>query len=277
MENKRYKELEAKIQKYAKLGYDINLLRTLYSQVNLSESTLVDRTEDIKDKTMFSDLTDRELLERYEKKYFNRYTNRELKHLFQESHNRYIKESGLDVTRNVVVKVDSKNPNFLGYVQSAQDLLFMNKGFINSSKEVKDDTQLMNERTIGKVMLSTLLHETKHNIQYEDSIDFALGNKQEVDRAFSGACMIINNTNFALAWEESEEEYQRYVKHWKDNYDYHVYEQEANYSANKKMMECYGECDYSEMQMDYAQIMTLNAVDVFRFKPLDNETIDKIS
>ena len=275
MENKRYKELEKKIQKYLKEGNDVNLLRSLYSQVNLKESELVDRSEDIKNETMFSGLTDKELLERYEKKFFNRYTNREIKHLFQESHNRYIKESGLEVTRNVVVKVDSKNPNFMGYVQAGQDLLFMNKGFINSSKQVKDDNQLMNEKTIGKVMLSTLLHETKHNIQYEDAIDFALGNEQEVDRAFSGACMIINNTNFNVAWEESEKEYERYVAHWRENYDYHVYEQEANYSANKKMLECYGERDYSNMKMDYAQILALNAIDVFRFRPTDDKKEDE--
>ncbi|MBQ7307874.1 MAG: hypothetical protein IJW82_05020 [Clostridia bacterium] len=274
MENKRYAELNKLIKKWHEEGQDKHILQSLYNQSNLSENFEVDRSEDIKQTTMFSDLTDLELLERYEKKYFNKYTNRELKHLFQESHNRFMKDSNLQVTRNVVVKNNTEKQHAIGWVSSSQDYLYMNKYFINRGKEQKDQNEIINERSIGKIVLKTLLHETKHNIQYEDAIDFALGNKQEQDRAFAGALMMINNTNFNLAAAQSDEEYERYVKHWKDNYNYHAYEQEANYAANERVVKLYG-LDYKNMKPDYAQALAQNAFAVFRFRPSGDPKMDK--
>ena len=279
MENKRYEKLNEQLKEWFKLGHDKNILESLYSQANLKESELVDRTEDIREKTMFSDLTDQELLERYEKKYFNRYTNNELKHLFQESHNRFMKDSGIQVTRNVLVKNDEKEKNAIGWVYSDRDLLFMNKYFINRGKENTDYSKLVNDKSIGKIVLKTLLHETKHNIQYEDAIDFALGNEQEKDRAFAGALMIVNNSNFNIAWSKSNEEYERYVAHWQDNYNYHAYEQEANYCSNERIIKYFGK-DFKNMKPDYAQALAQNAHAVFRFsatgvRELDQELIDE--
>ena len=274
MENKRYDELNRLIKIWNEQGQDKHILQSLYNQANLSENFEVDRTEDIKQETMFSGLTDLELLERYEKKYFNKYTNRELKHLFQESHNRFMKDSNLQVTRNVVVKNNTEKQSAIGWVSSSQDYLYMNKYFINRGKEQKDLNEIINEKSIGKIVLKTLLHETKHNIQYEDAIDFALGNKQDKDRAFAGALMLINNTNFNLAAAESGEEYERYVKHWKDNYNYHAYEQEANFEANKRVVSLYG-MDYQNMRVDYAQALAQNAFAVFRFRPAGDPNLDK--
>lgn len=266
MENKRYEELNKKIKQWHKAGYDENILQSLFGQANLTENELVDRSEDLKEKTMFSDLSNEELLARYEKKYFNRYTNRELKHLFQESHNRFMKDSGIQVTRNVLVQNNFENKDAIGWVYSDQDLLFMNKYSINRGKEQKDTNYLRNEYSIGKIILKTLLHETKHNIQYEDAIDFALGVEQEEDRAFAGALMIINNANFGIAAAQSDEEHERYAKHWKDHYNYHAYEHEANYCSNERIIKYYGN-NPKDVKLDYAQTLLNNAVAVMRFQP----------
>lgn len=181
----KYKKLNTKINKwFANKEQDIDILTSLYNQCNLEENSLIDRSENIKKNTMFSDLTNEELFAKFEKEHFTELTDKELKHLFQEAHNRFIKENGLDVTRNIVVEEDSPNNKYRGgYVRYSDDLLFLNKSLINQGNKTKDLNKFYNERSIGKIFLCTLFHETKHVIQYEDAIDFALGNKQEKDRA----------------------------------------------------------------------------------------------
>lgn len=266
MTNKRYEDLNNKINVwFANKEQDINILRSLYAQSNLRENEMVDRSEDVKKGTMFSDLTNEELLARFEKEHFNKYTNKELKHLFQETHNRFIKESGYNVTRNVVVKVNSKEPGMGGYVCSADDILFINKCLINKGKETKDMSNIINQKSIGKIYLDVLLHETKHNIQYEDAIDFALGNKQEKDRAFAGALMIVNNTNFYIADTKKDE---TYPMEWQAMYNWHAYEHEANYAAVNRIEKFYD--PEKKKTLDYAQFMTLYMDASLHFRPDPN-------
>jgi hypothetical protein len=261
--NKRYAELNNKIENWFNKGeQDINILRSLYAQSNLEANPMVDRTDDIKGGTMFSKLTDKELLAKFEKEHFNNYNDKELRHLFQEAHNRFIKESGLDVTRNVVVKVNAQEPGMGGYVCFADDILFMNKYLINQGKATKDKNKIINENSIGKVYLDVLLHETKHNIQYEDAIDFALGNKQEQDRAFAGALMIINNSNFYIADEKKD---RGYTYEWRSKYDWHAYEHEANYAAIERIEKFYD--PEKKKTLDYAQFTTLYMDASLHFRP----------
>lgn len=266
MANKRYTELSNKINEWFNKGaQDINILRSLYAQSHLEENPMVDRKDDVKQGTMFSKLSNEELLARFEKEHFNTYTDKELKHLFQEAHNRFIKESGFDVTRNVVVKVNAQEPGMGGYVSFADDILFMNKYLINKGKATKDKNNIINENSIGKVYLDVLLHETKHNIQYEDAIDFALGNKQEKDRAFAGALMIINNSNFYVSDEKKDD---FYVQEWRAKYDWHAYEHEANYAAIKRIEQFYD--PEKKKTLDYAQFMTLYMDASLHFRPDPN-------
>ena len=263
MANKRYAELATKINDWFHNGeQDINILRSLYAQTHLQENEMVDRTDDIKKETMFSGLTDEELLARFEKEHFNKYTNKELRHLFQETHNRFIRESGLDVTRNVVVKVNSKEPGMGGYVCSADDILFINKYLINQGKQNSDMDKIINNKSIGKIYLDVLLHETKHNIQYEDAIDFALGNKQEKDRAFAGALMVVNNSNFYIAHEKQDP---MYSTEWQSMYNWHAYEHEANYAAIERIEKFYD--PEKKKTLDYAQFMTLYMDASLHFRP----------
>lgn len=263
MASKRYSDLSKMIdQWYSKGEQDINILRSLYAQSHLEENAMVDRTEDLKKGTSFSGLSDKELLAKFEKEHFNKYTNKELKHLFQEVHNRFIKESGLDVTRNVVVKVNSQEPGMGGYVCFADDILFMNKYLINQGKATKDVNKIINENSIGKIYLDVLLHETKHNIQYEDAIDFALGNKQQKDRAFAGALMIVNNSNFYIADTKKDE---MYPTEWQAKYNWHAYEHEANYAAIERIEKLYD--PEKKKSLDYAQFMTLYMDASLHFRP----------
>lgn len=265
----RYDLLREKITEwFNNKTQDINILYSLYSQSNLEESDLVDRTVDLKNETMFSNLSDEELLCKFEKEFFNKYSTNELTHLFQETHNRYIRENNLEVTRNVAVLINAKEPGMGGYVCSGNDLLFINKFLINYAKGIEatakgDGTDnIINKESIGKVYLDVLLHESKHVLQYEDAIDFALNAKQNKTRAFSGAAMFINNVNFYIANSRYDEDY---FQDWHDKYAFHFHEHEANYSAIQRIEKIYP--NKLKKNLGYAQFQTLYMDASLHFRP----------
>lgn len=258
----RYDELSQKINLWFMYKeQDINILSSLYAQSHLEENQLVDRSVDLKNETMFSELSDEELIARFEKKFFNKYTTNELVHLFQEAHNRFIKENKYDVTRNVVVMINEQEPGMGGYVSMGDDLLFINKCLINRGKAIKQGS-IINENSIGKIYLDVLFHETKHVIQYEDAIDFALDKKQNITRKAAGAIMLLNNTNFYIANRSGD---YGYFEDWKDNYDFHFYEHEANYAAMQRIEKFYSA--EKKKSLDYAQFQTVYMDASLHFRP----------
>jgi hypothetical protein len=182
--NSRYDELNQKIREmYKDHSEDKLILQTLYAQCNLEHSPLLNNVPDIREKTKFSGCTDKELVSKFSEKPFNTYSQEDLNHLMQEVHNRYIGENKWDVTRSVLTK--EHNPNergVFGYCCYADDLLFINKDMIDEAKRIKNNSQPINAKTVGKYFLDTVWHETKHIIQYEDSIDFALNKEQDKER-----------------------------------------------------------------------------------------------
>ena len=233
MKNERYEELNKKIQQWYKDGsQDKLILQTLYAQCNLEHHDLLHNVPDIKNKTKFSNLTDEELVAKFSREPFNTYSQKDLNHLMQEVHNRYIKENGWDVTRSVLTKSDNpEDEGTFGYCCYADDLLFINKDMIDDAKNIKDHSEAINAETVGKYFLDTVWHETKHVIQYEDGIDLALGREQNQERAFSAAAMMVMMTNFSICDAKNDD---AYAEKWQQMYRFHFCEHEANYAALKK-------------------------------------------
>ena len=230
--NKRYNELNNNIKKWFKdKSQDKLILQTLYAQCNLEHHTMLNGVQDLRGGTKFSNLSDEELVALFSKDPFNSYSQKDLNHLMQEVHNRYIGESNWDVTRMVYCK--SNNPEdegTFGYCCYADDLLFINKDMIDEAKSA-DRSQPINAETVGKYFLDTIWHETKHVIQYEDGIDLALGKKQDPVKAFSAAAMMVMMTNFSIADAKHDN---AYLYDWRSKYRVHFCEHEANYAALKK-------------------------------------------
>lgn len=234
--NKKYEELSQFIKKsFDDRSQDVCILKSLFAQVNLEHNPMADGTPDLKNGTKFSKISDKKLVSLFEKEHFNEMSKTDLTHLMQEAHNRFIKQSGYEVTRNVVVKEDNpEERGVCGYVYYGDDMLFINKDMIDECKQLSPEVSTLNRDTIGKFFLDTVWHETKHIIQYEDGMDFVLGREQSLERAFSGALMVINNTNFQIA--EMKEDWYGYVFNWKNNYRNHFYEHEANYDSFMKVV-----------------------------------------
>ncbi|MBQ7308334.1 MAG: hypothetical protein IJW82_07405 [Clostridia bacterium] len=234
--NNRYDELNKKIVEWIKTGtQDRLLLQTLYSQCNLEHHDMLDGMPDIRDNTKFSALNNEQLVACFSQYFFNGYSKEDLTHLMQEVHNRYIGEHGWDVSRSVCVEYGGpEDEGTFGYCCYADDLLFINKDMIDDAKSISNEAESVNEQTVGKYFLDTVWHETKHIIQYEDSIDLALGKTQDPETAFSAAAMIVMMTNFNIADSRGDN---RYGDKWQDMYRFHFCEHEANYAALKKSEE----------------------------------------
>lgn len=234
--NKKYAELNELIKKwYSEGSQDISILKSVFAQVNLEHNELADGNPDLKGGTKYSEISTQELVNMFEKETFNKMSKTDLTHLMQEAHNRFINENGFEVTRNVVVKDDNpEDEGICGYVYYHDDLLFINKDMIDTYSKVSQSEGTLNTDTIGKFMLDTVWHETKHIIQYEDGMDFVMGKEQDLERAFTGALMIINNSNFVISQERGD---YSYLYQWKAGYRNHFYEHEANYVALKKVID----------------------------------------
>lgn len=231
--NKRYDELNKLIKDWHKNGeQDDLILRSLYAQVALDKSNLVDRSEDLKKGTKFSNLSQEDFVSLFKTQSFNNLDKTNIKHLFQELHNRYIKGKGFDVTRDVAV-VNDKSTSAYGYVCYSNDLLFINKDAIDKAKNISPEDKNFNKTNLGISLLFIIMHESQHVTQYETAIDFALNKKQDDDKAFLGAMGIIKNTNFLISDKNNDD----FIKYWQQNYDYRYVEHNANYSAFEKAME----------------------------------------
>ena len=229
--NEKYKELTELVTHWFKnKEQDVRILRSLYSQAYLNESPIVDRTVDLKQETKFSKLSQEDFVKKFNNENFVKLGKVGLKHLFQELHNRYMKEKGFEVTRNVEVVIDKEQQAY-GYVCYSDDLLYVNKYAIDQAKTIEPHENNFNKNNVGYSLMYIISHESQHVAQYETAIDFALGRKQDKQTAFLGAMGIIKNTNFQI----SNEKHDDYIDYWRDQYDYRYVEHNANYSAFKNV------------------------------------------
>lgn len=231
--NKRYSDMLLKIQSMNKQGQDENLMQGLYNLIYPQQSGRVDRSEDLKKGTKYSNLSNEKFMDLFGKQVFNYHSDDNIKHLFQELHNRYLTNKGYDVTRNVVVGSDKNHPKALGYVTAMNDMLFINKDAIEKAK-LSEIRNSMNKDNLGLVMNYVITHESQHICQFESAVDFVLGNEQDKETKFLGALTAIEQANIAAASRKFD---LLYVRKWKKNYKNHYIEHNANYSAFKSVNE----------------------------------------
>lgn len=268
--NERYTNLNSKIMDLKMRGVeDDNILKCLFSAVNLKENEMVDRNIDLKNETDYSHLSSQDLIFMYDKEIFNKLNSRNILHLTQEVHNRYMKERGVDVTRNVVVQSDKELDGVYGYVCGEDDLLFINKYMIDKTKFTSPQFSNFNMNNVGLSLLYILLHESTHVVQFENAISLALDEKLDMEQAFSGAVSLINDANFFIA--ESISDYY-YPQIWQMQYDYHYMEQEANFTALIKEENMVNAS--KKNSEDYIQYLLDATVLGLRFIPNENKSND---
>ena len=232
MANNRYEAMDKLLREWKKSkSQDLSIIKGLYSSSHLEKSPMVDRNEDLKKGTKFSNLNNNEFTSLFDAKKFCSFDEKELKHLFQELHNRYIGEKGFDVTRNVAV-VSDRQQSAYGYVCASDDLMFINKYAIDKAKEVDPAKKNFNKDNIGYSLFYIISHESQHVAQFESSIDYALGVKQDKDTEFVAAMTAIEDIN--MAYDDLHDQ-QEFLWNWNTHYDYQFIEHNANYSAFQKV------------------------------------------
>ena len=250
--NTRYDKLNNLIKTWYKdKSQDDLIIKSLYNQVALRPNPLVDRTEDLKGKTKYSNLSQEDFTKLFSTNNFMPLDKTDIKHLFQELHNRYMKDKGFEVTRNVAVVDDSKTSAY-GYVCYSDDLLYINKHAIDKAKTIEPNQNNFNKTNLGISLMFIIMHESQHVTQYETAIDFALNEKQEKDKAFLGAMGIVKNTNFSISDKNKDD----FVGYWQRMYDYRYVEHNANYSAFQKAMSALPESEKTGKPFDQYNAFT---------------------
>lgn len=265
--NQRYNKMNEIIKQWTKTGkQDKNILKALHAQVNLENAPQVKPDSKLNESTMYADLNNERLYAMYEKQPFNNLSTKEIQHLIQETHNRFINKTNCDVTRHVVVDSDKEQEVF-GYVCAEDNLLFINKYMIDKAKNNSTLRDSYNVESVGKCVLFTTLHESQHVAQFDNSIKFALREEQSRDEVFSGVITSITNSNFFAAEEKNDE---MYFTQWQAMYDYHFLEHEANYTATKTAESLIDESNKNGM--GYHQYIVDNAINSLRYIPSVTES-----
>lgn len=248
MANKRYNDLNKLIKNwYDNNEQDKSILVGLYRSCNLEKNDMIDRKENLKKGTKYSQLSDDEFISLFKADKFSAFDKKDLKHIFQELHNRYIGNKGYEITRDVAV-VSDKNQSAYGYVCASDDLMFINKYAIDKAKTVEQSENNFNKTNIGYSLYYVLTHESQHVAQFESSIDYALGVKQDKDTEFVAAMTAIENSNMAF---NDINKTQDFYFNWNTHYDYQFIEHNANYSAFSKTRDMVPESEKKDKS--YAQ------------------------
>lgn len=234
--NKKYKEFQGKIKEWKKQGYDKNLLQGLFNLSNPIDDDKVDYTNDLKQCTNYSSLTNKQFNSIFLNERFKKLDSEQLKNVFQELHNRYITSNGYEVSRNVVIGEDKNNWSTYGYVSPMNNMLFINKYAIDKEKN-DDDELFLNNKNIGIGLYNIITHESQHICQFESAIDFANGVRKDPKNDFLAAMIIIEHTNASKVVEEKDIVY---FSNYRENYDYQYTEHDANYKAFKKTKLSFG-------------------------------------
>lgn len=240
------------------------VLTALFQSCNLQEKPEVDRTIDLKQSTDYSFLSQNELIKMFNKKIFNKLNSTELLHLFQEYHNRIMKDNNYEVSRNVTIQNYTHSPSF-GYITNNGDALYVNESVLNKYLNTPMEENNYNSSNIGKVMTFILSHESTHVVQYERMIDIALGNQLNEEQAFSGAINLLNNANFYIAQGIMDN---TFINYFHDSYNYKYNEHEANFTATKHILENFAN---EKGQKNYKQFASEMMLLGLRFRPADTK------
>lgn len=248
---------------------DENIISALRSRFYLNHGNFK-RGQNLKERTMFSNLQDENLIETFEHKQFNELHEYQLTHLFQEVHNRVVKGENKEVSRDVIVEDYVGTGTVYGSACASTDVLFLNNGLIESAKKAKEGK--LNKKSIGTYMLDTVIHETRHIVQYEYSFD-VINNKDIDDKSkFIGAMSLINHINKTHSSKNYSNIYEIELN---QNYANNFLEHDANTFAMNKMIEFNKQNKNQDVFNEYVKEsvkMTLH------FEPSENkeEQLDQI-
>ena len=118
---------------------DKNILKTVYSIVNLMDDfSFRPKEKDRLNQTIYSNLTDDELLDNFNSIKFNKLSQFNLTHLFQEVYNRQISLADLE-KRYVCTVKELNDGHILAYIANEKNVINVNLSYINKAKNTENE------------------------------------------------------------------------------------------------------------------------------------------
>lgn len=276
--NKKYDDFQQKIKEWNKQGYDTNLLKGLYNLSNPADNSKVDYTNDLKKGTIYSNSNKEQFNSIFLNDKFKKLNSEQLKNVFQELHNRYVTSNGYEVSRNVVVDDDIKRQGVFGYVNSMDNMLFINKYAIDKAKNDNNLSQTsLNGKNIGVGLHFVITHESQHVCQFENAIDFANGIRKDPRSDFLAAMVAIEQANFAKVQADTN---LLYFLKWKKNYNFQYIEHDANYKAFRETKSNFSQDEkFKQAYTDYltfAGLISLRGLPILSIPKFINKRLDNI-
>lgn len=241
--NDRYKSINQKLKDWK--NQDKNILKTIFEHSN--PTTVISKKDT---STGFQNLPLEDLYKLFDKNFINNMDNDKVSNLLQEVHNRYMKSNNFELSRSVLYGEDAYN-NYLGYVTYNDNKLFINKSVFGKIFSKGKNYKALNKENAGLALLNTILHESRHLVQYDSFLKLLLNEPQSEEEKFLGAIAGINNINFNIA--NSNYDY-KYIPNWNDMYGYQYLEHDAYYNGLKETQK-YAEKYYSD-DKNYHKLLT---------------------
>lgn len=182
--------------------------------------------------TEFSNISNEELFAKFNKEIFNNLPTDELEHLFQEVHNRMAINNDTEVQR--ICKIDELEDQVLATTYFESNRIIINKDKIESAK--KTPFGVINKNNLGIQYLLNILHETQHNVQFNNSLKYVLNLTQSPQEDFMGAVSLMLTSLDDYARHNNNEELNERLY---ENYWYSYEEHNANYYAIKMVKEMF--------------------------------------
>ena len=222
------------INQYIKANKDtssVDIIKSLFDITHLRNSYFFNLFKQNRLKgTEFSSLSQNELFGKFTKPSFYDIPEKKIELMFQEFYNRTMVEN--DSKPRYIISFSSCGPNIMGYIENSTNSLVINSDMFEQPGVNSNYNEAISKDNIGTHLLLTILHETRHNLQNDKTLDFVLDEKQsEDDKAMSA----INLMYLALGNHYIKTNDKLYFNRL--NYDYTelFYEHDANYFAINKL------------------------------------------
>lgn len=193
-DNKR--KLEEKIKEW-RHSQDKYIVKCAYDSINLQDAyPFDDKAKDRLIRTNYSRDTDKELYGKFASNVFNKLSNEELTHLFQEVCNRHTEINNAEP--KYICSVEAMNKNIVGCMSTTENTLKLNEYLINKGKTTEKNPEdkmslIFNKDTVGFKYMSTIMHETEHTIQMQQISNYLMGVEMNPDDKAMGAIMLMEN------------------------------------------------------------------------------------
>ena len=202
---------------------DKTLLKSLFSIANYEDKFGEEGRNRIAS-TLFTEYTDKELMENFYRDKFCNMGEKQMTHLFQELYNRATVKNGNDP--RYVISVKNIEDGVMGFMETYSNALEINKKLINRFKNNQStNVHSHNATTAGAMFANVLLHETQHTCQMENIVKYACGeidDKEEKARACMSLMKVVVEE---IAFNSNDKALSNYLE---KNYWYDFDEHDAN-------------------------------------------------